>query len=34
VVVDLASTYTRKWAPYGERVDASPTTVILRLVHP
>lgn len=34
VVVDLASTYTRTWAPYGEPVVTSPTTVVLRLERP
>jgi hypothetical protein len=34
VVVDLASTYTRSWAGYGEPVYRTPTTVVLRLLKP
>jgi hypothetical protein len=34
VVVDLASTYTRSWAGYGEPVYRTPTTIVLRLLKP
>lgn len=34
VVVDLASTFTRKWSPYALPAFTDPTTVVLRLLGP